>query len=99
MSGVSKRSTTRKLAKNSKRLTSLRAELGTIDEQARMLAEEAEDMKVRAIVAENTAVTRDARRAREHADAHGKNRQRVLAEIARLGVEQDQLLDQLTASS
>ena len=96
--GVSKRSITRKLAKNSKRLTSLRAELGTIDEQARMLGDEAEDMAVRAIVAENTGVSRDARRAQEHAEAHRKNRDRVVVEMAELERRQDELLDELSAA-
>ena len=96
--GVSKRSITRKLANNSKRLMSLRAELGTIDEQARMLGAEADEMAVRAIVAENTGVSRDARRAQEHAEAHRKNRDRVVLEIAELDRRQDELLDQLSAA-
>ncbi len=98
MPDVSKRSITRKLAKASKRLTALSAELGTIDEQARMLRDEAEDMAVRAIVAENTGVSRDARRAQEHADAHLRNRDRVVAEIAELERRQDELLDELSAA-
>ncbi len=57
LSAVSKRSITRKLAKTSRRLTSLRAELGTIDEQARMMRDEADDMAVRAIVAANSGVS------------------------------------------
>ncbi|MEP6299808.1 MAG: hypothetical protein ABJ382_21020 [Ilumatobacter sp.] len=92
---MSKRSITRKLAKDSKRLASLRAELGTIDEQARMLRDEAADMAVRAIVADDTGVSRDARRAREHAEAHRRNRDRVVAEIAELERRQDELLDGL----
>ncbi len=94
---VSKWSVTRKLAKNSKRLTSLRGELGTLDEQARHLRDDADDMALRAIVAENTAASREARRAREHAEAHRKNRERVVAEIAELERRQDELLDRLTA--
>ena len=95
---VSKRSITRKLAKNSKRLMSLRAELGTIDEQARMLRDEAEEMALRAIVAGNTGVSRDARRAQEHAEAHRKNRDRVILEIEELDRRQDHLLDELGAA-
>ena len=95
---VSKRSITRKLAKNSKRLMSLRAELGTIDEQARMLRDEAEEMALRAIVAGNTGVSRDARRAQEHAEAHRKNRDRVILEIEELDRRQDHLLDELSAA-
>ena len=95
---MSKRSITRKLAKTSKRLTALRAELEAIEEQARHLRDDADDMAVRAIVAENTGVTRDARRAREHADAHRRHHERVVAEIAELERRQDELLDQLSAA-
>ena len=52
---------------------------------------------MRAIVAENTGVSRDARRAQEHAEAHRKNRDRVVAEIAELERRQDELLDELSA--
>ena len=95
---VSKRSITRKLARTSKRLTSLRDELGTIDEQARHLRDDADDMAVRAIVADDTGVSRDARHAREHADAHQRNRDRVVQEIAELEQRQDRLLDELSAA-
>ena len=74
---------------------SLRAELGTIDEQARHLRDDAEDMAVRAVVADDTGVAREARRAEEHAEAHRKNRDRVRAEIAELERRQDDLLDEL----
>jgi len=95
---VSKRTITRKLAKVSRRLTSLRSELGTIDEQARHLRDDADDMALRAMVAENTGVTRDARRAREHAEAHRVHRDRVIAEIAELERRQDELLDEMSAA-
>ncbi len=98
IAAVSKRSITKKLGKISRRLTSLRADLGTIDEQTRHLRDDADDMAVEAIVADNTGVTREARRAREHAEAHRKNRDRVLAEIRELEQRQDELLDQLGAS-
>lgn len=96
---MSKRSITRKLAKTSKRLTSLRGELGTIDEQARHLRDDADDMAVRAMVADDTGVSRDARRAQEHADTHRKNRARVVTEIAELEQRQNALLDRLTADT
>ena len=74
---------------------SLRSELSTIDEQARHLDDDAQDMAVRAIVADNTGISRDARRAQEHADAHRRNRDRVLTEIAELERRQDELLDEM----
>ncbi|MFK7918972.1 MAG: hypothetical protein AB8G14_12920 [Ilumatobacter sp.] len=96
---MSKRSITRKLAKNSKRLAALRGDLEAIQEQARFLRDDAEDMEVRAVVADNTGVSRDARQAREHAEAHRREHDRVIAEIAELTRRQDELLDELTASS
>lgn len=96
---VSKRSITRKLAKNSKRLVSLRNELEAVQEQARYLRDDAEDMEVRAVVADNTAASRDARQAREHAEAHRRELERVTVEIGELTRRQDELLDQLGVSN
>jgi hypothetical protein len=95
---VSKQSTKRKLIKVSSRLTSLRSELVAVDEQTLYLRQEADDSETRALVAENTGVDREARQAREHADANAKQRERVIVEIAQLEQRQDELLDQLTSS-
>ena len=95
---VSKRSIKRKLAKTSSRLSALRGELTAVEEQMRYLADDADDTAVRALVAENTAATREARQAREHADAYRRQHARVVAEIEELTRRQDQLLDQLTAA-
>lgn len=69
-----------------------------MNEQTRHLGDDAEDMELRAIVAGNTGVSRDARRAREHAEAHRQNRDRVVAEIAELERRHDELLDQLNGA-
>jgi hypothetical protein len=95
---VSKRSIKRKLAKTSSRLTTLRAELTAVEEQMRYLADDADDSAVRAMVADNTAVTREAREAREHADAYRRQHARVVAEIDELARRQDELLDELVAA-
>ena len=96
---VSKRSITRKLRKTSSRLAALRAELSIIEEQARYLGDDAADTATRAVVAENTAAEREAREAREHAEAYRRQRHRLAAEIEELTVRQDDLLDQLTAGN
>ena len=98
MSFVGSRSIERKLSKTGSRLSALRREIDTIDEQLRSLADDADDSAVRALVAENSAATREAREAREHADAHRRQRERVIAEIAELEVRQDALLDRLIAT-
>ncbi len=64
----------------------------------RYLADDADDTAIRAMVADNTAATRDAREAREHAEAHRRHHARVVAEIDELVRRQDQLLDQLVAA-
>ena len=94
---MSKRSIKRKLAKTSSRLTALRAELVAVEEQMRYLADDAEDSAIRALVADNTAATREARKAREHAEAYRRQHARVVAEIDALVLRQDGLLDELVA--
>lgn len=92
-----KRSVKRRLTANSKRLTSLRAEVEVLTEQLRHLEADADDGEIRAMVADNTAVTREARLAREHADAIRKERDRTATEISELERQQDELLDELGA--
>ena len=96
---MSKRSITRKLTKVSSRLTALRDELAVIDEQMRYLDDDAEDMTTRAVIAENTAASREAREAREHVGAHRRQRERVVREIDELAQRQDSLLDELTTAN
>ena len=83
----------RKLRKVSTRLRSLRSELVVIDEQLAHLADEADELGIRALVADSPEAGPEHRRAREHAEAMAKHRAHVVAEIAELEVRQDQLLD------
>ncbi|WP_040493086.1 hypothetical protein [Ilumatobacter nonamiensis] len=95
---MSKRSIKRKLTKTTSRLTALRSELSVIDEQMRSLDDDAQEAATRAVVADNTAATREAREASEHLAAHRRQRERVEAEIGELSRRQDELLDQLIES-
>lgn len=88
----------RRLSRNAARLNSLRNELSVIDEQLRHLGDDADDQATRALVAENTAATREAREARQHVTAMRRHRERVVEEIAELEQRQDELLDRLTAA-
>lgn len=88
----------RRLRAVSKRLRSLREEVGVIDEQLLHLAEEADDACIRALVSETPGVGSESRKAQEHADAMRKHRTHVLTTIAELEAKQDLLLDQLSAS-
>lgn len=79
------------------RLRALRLELRIADEQLVVLADEADDMSIRSLVAETSDAGIEARRAQGQAEAMAKHRAHVLAEIAELESEQDRLLDELIA--
>jgi chromosome segregation ATPase len=87
----------RSLVDVSERLKRLRAELAVIDEQAAFLEDEADDARLRAMVAETPLVDAEARDARRHADAIGRHRETLIQSIAALGREQDSLLDRMAA--
>lgn len=85
------------LKKTSARLRALREELRVIDEQRIFLADDADDLELRAIVADSPGARSEAREAGGHADAISKARAHVVAEISRLEQRQDELLDRLSA--
>ena len=87
----------RRLSHVANRLRTLREELATVDEQLAHLQDDAEDLAVRALVAESPAASVESNEARKHVDAMLRHRQHVMAEIAELELRQDELLDQLTA--
>jgi chromosome segregation ATPase len=87
----------RRLVDVSERLKRLRAELAVIDEQAAFLEEEADDARLRAMVAETPLVDAEARDARRHADAIAGHRANLLQSLTALGQEQDKLLDRMAA--
>ena len=79
------------------RLRTLREELAIIDEQLAQLADEADDLALRALMAETPSANHESNDARKHVDAMRRHREHVVAEIAELEVRQDQLLDRLSA--
>ena len=90
--------TERRLTQVASRLRALRAELAVIDEQLTQLVDEADDLALRALVAETPSANHESNDARKHADAMRRHREHVRAEIAELEVRQDELLDRLSAS-
>ncbi len=88
----------RRLAATSKRLKTLRADYEVTGEQIHHLVADAEDAETRALVAENTGISRDAREAREHVDAMRRHHNDLAEEIAQLERRQDELLDELTST-
>ena len=79
------------------RIKRLRAELAVTEEQLAFLEEEAEDARLRALVAETPLGEAEARDARKHADALGRQRDALARSIAALLREQDDLLDRMAA--
>ena len=87
----------RRLTEVGERLQRLRADLAVAVEQLAHLTAEAEDARVRSLVSETAqsgSVHRDAER---HARAMERHRDDVMADIARLEVAQNDLLDRMGA--
>ena len=87
----------RRLVDVSERLKRLRVELRVTEEQLDFLEGEAEDTRLRALLAETPLAAAEARDARRHADTLGRHRDALARQIADLGREQDTLLDRMAA--
>jgi hypothetical protein len=94
---VSRKRIEKRLVDLGDRLRVLRAEAATDEAQLAQVAEEADDARLRAMVADSPLARRDHRDARASADTLSKRHQRVLAKIAELEARQDELLEELTA--
>ena len=87
----------RRLVDVSERHKRLRAELHVTEEQLTFLEEEAQDTRLRSLVAETPLADAEARDARHHADALARHRDALARQIGELGREQDALLDRMAA--
>ncbi|MEX2254657.1 MAG: hypothetical protein WEC34_04400 [Acidimicrobiia bacterium] len=87
----------RRLVDVSDRLKRLRAERSVTEEQLVFLEDEAEEARLRALVAETPLTDAEARDARRHADALARHRDALVLSIAQLEREQDALLDRMSA--
>ena len=87
----------RRLVDVSERLKRIRAELGVTEEQLLFLEEEADDVRLRALVAETPLADVEARDARRQADALASHRDSLRMTVQELETEQDQLLDRISA--
>jgi len=85
----------RRLVDASERLKRLRAELAVTEEQLAFLEEEADDSRLRALVAETPLAEAEALDSRRHADALARQRDALVLAVARLRGEQDSLLDRM----
>lgn len=77
------------------RLKEARAELAVLDEQLSVLAEAADEARIRSLVSETPGADREHRDARRHADAMARSRASVESTISELEEMQDRLLDRI----
>lgn len=87
----------RRLRNVGRRLASLREELRIAEEQAQHFAEVSDDTRIRSLVSETPLAEQDHREAERTTAAMQRHRTDLQAEITRLEVEQDELLDRLSA--
>ncbi len=87
----------RRLRLVGRRLASLREELTITDEQLGHLADITDDSRIRAMVSETPLADEEHREAERTSSAMARHRVDLVASIARLEAEQDELLDKLSA--
>lgn len=87
----------RRLLDVADRLKRQRAELRVTEEQLRVLEDDADDARLRALVSETPLADVEAREARRHADALARHRDGLLRSVADLIAEQDALLDKMAS--
>ncbi len=81
------------------RLRRLRDELAVTEEQLGYLVDDADDARLRALVSDDLTARPEGIDAGRHADALRRHRDEVAAEILRLELRQDELLDELGSGS
>ena len=93
---MGKRWIERRLRKTAARLRSLRDELRVIDEQLAHLSDDADDSGIRALVSDSPEARVLHRESQAHAQAMAQHRAHLVAELAALERELDELLDAMT---
>ncbi len=92
---MGQRTVQRKLAQTSARIREIREELRIVDEQLDVLADDADDKSLRALVSETPSAEHEYREAQRHADAMRRHRDQLTAELADLEVRINDLLDKM----
>lgn len=87
----------RRLRSTGRRLQQAREDLAVTDEQLVQLADESADASLRAIVSDDLTAGADSADAARHRDAMARHRGDLVETIARLEIQQDELLDELSA--
>lgn len=83
----------------SDRLKAVTRDLAVADEQLAVLAEEADEARLRALVSETPLAQQEHRDAERHAQAMRRHRDDLAAEVRQLELNQDELLDRLVAAT
>ncbi len=91
--------TERRLFDVAQRLRRAREELAVVDEQLAVLAEAADDARLRSLVSETPIAHREYTEAQRHADAMARSRSTLEGRIRELQTTQDDLLDRLVADT
>ncbi|HJM31516.1 MAG: hypothetical protein CL437_07290 [Acidimicrobiaceae bacterium] len=86
----------RRLSEIGERLRRLRADVAVTEEQISHLADEADEARVRHLVSETPLSERGRREADGQVHAMSRHREDLLAEVLRLEITQDELLDRMT---
>src|SRR5438270_13462195 len=89
----------RRLSEVHERLRRAREELTVIDEQLAVLADTADDARIRSLVSEAPLATREYQEAQRPADAMARSKPAVLTSINELERSQNELLDRLVVES
>jgi hypothetical protein len=82
----------RRLRDTHERLLRARRELAVLNEQLSVVAEEAEDLRLRALVSETPLATHEYEESRRHADAMQRARDAMATSVVDLERRQDELL-------
>ncbi len=85
----------RRLFDVAQRLRRAREELAVIEEQLAVLADAADEARIRSLVSETPLAHREYVEAQRHADAMQRTQRSVATDVAELQTAQDELLDRL----
>jgi len=87
----------RQLADVGKRLKALRTDLAVAEQALMQVDYEADDARLRSLLSETPVAQKEHEQARRQVEVNRRNRDELQAEIARLEVRQDELLDTFNA--
>lgn len=89
----------RRLSSASSRLKELQTELHVVKDQMTSLVDDADELSLRALVAETPAADHEYREAKRHADTIVRHHDQLVMEIAEIQVKIDDLLDRMKESN